>query len=78
MTILMSSIDLTDLRRRLTADGYSRHTVRAYVSTVHEFLRDLAKRDIALDTVDRAHDWRAETLSVTHTKTRSRTILPLR
>jgi hypothetical protein len=55
MTILMSSIDLTDLRRRLTADGYSRHTIRTYVSTVREFLRDLDKRGIALETVDRSH-----------------------
>jgi len=55
MTILISSIDLTDLRHRLTADGYSRHTIRAYASTVLQFLRDLDKRGIALDTVDLSH-----------------------
>src|ERR1035441_3628202 len=55
MTILMSSIDLSDLRQRLTADCYSRHTIRAYVSTVRQFLRDLDRRGVALDTVDRSH-----------------------
>ena len=55
MTILIASIDLTDLRHRLTADGYSRHTIRAYASTVLQFLRDLDKRGIALDTVDLSH-----------------------
>jgi integrase/recombinase XerD len=49
------SIDLTDLRQRLMADGYSRNTVHAYVGTVRQFLRDLDKRGIALDTVDSSH-----------------------
>jgi len=48
-------IDLTDLRHRLTVDGYSRHTTRAYISSVRQFLRYLDVRGIALDAVDTSH-----------------------
>ncbi len=55
MTTPTPPIDLTDLRHRLTADGYSRHTIRAYISTIRAFHRDLDKRGIALDMVDSSH-----------------------
>jgi integrase/recombinase XerD len=48
-------IDLTDLQHRLTADGYSRHTIHNYVSSVRQFLRYLEARHIALDAVDTSH-----------------------
>ena len=55
MTIPTPPVDLTDLRHQLIADGYSRHTIRAYVSTIRAFQRDLDKRGIAIETVDRSH-----------------------
>lgn len=50
-----SPVDLTYLRHKLIADGYSRHTIRAYVSTIRAFQRELDMRGIAIETVDGSH-----------------------
>jgi len=47
--------DLSDLRDRLAAAGYSRWTVRGYIPSVRRFLQYLAHRGIAIDDVDSSH-----------------------
>jgi integrase/recombinase XerD len=55
MTISTSPDDLTDIHHQLIADGYSRHTIRAYVSTIRAFQRDIDKRGIAIETIDSSY-----------------------